>query len=158
MEQNRRLVYAALSHKVNVFQSSSMGRLFDAVAALLCIKDRNDYEGQCAILLEDAAARARKEPGQSRADDLALVFHTRVAETILSTCENARVREDIFLKSRDSVKVVLTGGVFQNKILMEESLSLLRGAGFEVYYNVSVSPNDGGIALGQAYIGMRRSI
>lgn len=49
-------------------------------------------------------------------------------------------------------QVILTGGTFQNKILMEKTLELLRGDGFKVYYNVSVSPNDGGIALGQTYI------
>ena len=51
-------------------------------------------------------------------------------------------------------QVALTGGTFQNKILMEETLSLLRADGFEPYYNISVSPNDGGIALGQLFAAM----
>jgi len=51
-------------------------------------------------------------------------------------------------------KVCLSGGVFQNKILMEETLRLLRGDYFTVYYNIHVPPNDGGLALGQNYIGM----
>lgn len=50
--------------------------------------------------------------------------------------------------------MALTGGTFQNKILMEETLSLLRADGFEPYYNISVSPNDGGIALGQLFAAM----
>ena len=48
--------------------------------------------------------------------------------------------------------VVLTGGVFQNRILMEETLQRLRSENFHVYYNISVSPNDGGIALGQTWL------
>ena len=53
-------------------------------------------------------------------------------------------------------QVALTGGTFQNKILMEGVVEKLRAKGFEVYYNISVSPNDGGIALGQAFIGMHK--
>ena len=61
---DHRIVMSALSAGINTVHSSSMGRLFDGVAALLGIKDYNDYEGQCAIMLEDAAAFARKHPGK----------------------------------------------------------------------------------------------
>lgn len=138
------LARAALKAGINTITSSSMGRLFDGVAALLGIKDYNDYEGQCAIMLEDAAAF----PEKSEANRLALEFHHRVARMILDTC--IRIR-----KETGADQVALTGGVFQNKILMEESLALLREHGFKPYYNVSVSPNDGGIALGQAYVAMK---
>ena len=126
-----------------------MGRLFDAVAALLGIKDYNDYEGQCAMTLEDAAAFAQKYPGENPACDLALSFHHRVADMILQQCIAAR-------KKYNADQVALTGGTFQNKILMEETLTKLRLHGFKPYYNISVSPNDGGIALGQAFIAMHR--
>jgi hydrogenase maturation protein HypF len=149
--KNWNVVKSALENKVNTVESSSMGRLFDAVSSLLGICHENRYEGECAILLEDAAARAMKNPGKSRIDDLALNFHERVAEKIRERCTAIRKKEGI-------EKVALTGGVFQNKILMEKSLELLRGEGFEVYYNISVSPNDGGLALGQNYIGMCRLI
>lgn len=135
----------ALQAGINTIQSSSMGRLFDAVAALLGIKEQNDYEGQCAIMLEDAAAAAEK----SEAQQLALAFHHKVADFILNIC--LRMREET-----GAFQVALTGGVFQNKILMEESLSRLRQHKFEPFYNISVSPNDGGIALGQAYIAMKK--
>ncbi len=141
------IIKAALDHNVNTIESSSMGRLFDAVASLLGICQENKYEGQCAILLEDAAARAMKAPGANSVDDLALKFHLSIAESILEQCEK-------FRKKTGVNKIALTGGVFQNKILMEESLAKLRASRFEVYYNISVSPNDGGIALGQNYIGM----
>jgi hydrogenase maturation protein HypF len=73
-----------------------------------------------------------------------------VAEAIVQQCKNARNELGI-------ERVCLSGGVFQNKILMEETLRLLRADGFTVYYNIHVPPNDGGIALGQNYIGMMMS-
>lgn len=139
----------ALESGVNTIMSSSMGRLFDGVAAMLGICDYNSYEGQAAIMLEDAAARAIKDPGESEADDLALDFHVQVVETIIDRC--LQIREQTGVD-----KVALTGGTFQNKIIMEETLERLRALSFEPYYNISVSPNDGGIALGQAYIAMKR--
>jgi len=143
------IVRKAVENGVNAIESSSMGRLFDAVSSLLGICHENSYEGECAILLEDAAARAMKRPGASRTDDLALKFHMQVAGMIFNRC--AIIREKTGIE-----KAALTGGVFQNKILMEKALALLRGGGFDTYYNISVSPNDGGIALGQSYIGMCR--
>ena len=143
------LVTAAIKNRINVIKSSSMGRLFDSVSALLGICPYNEYEGQCAILLEDAAARALRAAhgSASEADRLALDFHMQVVSLIYDEC--CKIREESGAK-----QVALTGGVFQNKILTEECLKLLREGGFEVYYNVSVSPNDGGIALGQNYIGL----
>ena len=143
------LILKALDKGVNAIRSSSMGRLFDGVSALLGIKDYNDYEGQCAIMLEDAAAFAQKNPGADKASDLALSFHERVIDMIVRECE--RVRKDT-----GAEQVALTGGTFQNKILMEGVVGKLRGRGFDVYSNISVSPNDGGLALGQAFIGMNR--
>ncbi|MDO4870270.1 MAG: carbamoyltransferase HypF [Bacillota bacterium] len=145
------LIMKAIKSGVNTVQSSSMGRLFDGVSSLLGIKDYNDYEGQCAIMLEDAAAFAQKHPGEFENCDLALSFHERVIDMILSECR--------FIRDKYGVtKVALTGGTFQNKILMEGVLTKLRAFGFEPYYNVSVSPNDGGIALGQAYVAMHKEV
>ncbi|HZK87810.1 MAG TPA: carbamoyltransferase HypF [Anaerovoracaceae bacterium] len=145
--ENGPIIKAALDYNINTIESSSMGRLFDAVSSMLGICQENDYEGKCAILLEDAAARAMKVPGASLTDDLALKFHIHVAGTVIEQCEKFRIKTGVN-------KVALTGGVFQNKILMEECLQLLRASKFEVFYNISVSPNDGGIALGQNYIAM----
>ena len=142
-----RMILRAIDERINTIRSSSMGRLFDAVAALLDIKEYNDYEGQCAMMLEDAAAFAIKHPGEDRASDLALAFHERVIDAIVCECEFVRGQTGVH-------QVALTGGTFQNRILMEGVLSKLRSLGFHPYYNISVSPNDGGIALGQAYIAM----
>lgn len=145
------LVIPALKAGINTVKSSSMGRLFDAVSALLGICDYNDYEGQCAILLEDAAAFAQKHPGEKENCDLALSFHHRIIDMIVEQCRYAR-------QKYGADQVALTGGTFQNKILMEGVLAKLRADGFHPYYNISVSPNDGGIALGQAYIAMHADL
>ena len=146
-----RMILRAIESGINTISSSSMGRLFDAVSALLDIKEYNDYEGQCAIMLEDAAAFAIKHPGEDPASDLALKFHERVIDAIVKECGLAR-------EKTGADQVALTGGTFQNKILMEGALKKLRALGFHPYYNISVSPNDGGIALGQAYIALQRQV
>ncbi|MDR1292682.1 MAG: carbamoyltransferase HypF [Clostridiales Family XIII bacterium] len=148
-EAERKTIEAAVAQGVNTVRTSSMGRLFDAVASLLGICHVNRYEGECAVTLENAADRAQRSPGVAdTADALALRFHMDVAHAILGECRKARAERGI-----DTV--CLSGGVFQNKILMERTLRLLRSDGFTPYYNISVPPNDGGIALGQAYIAMR---
>lgn len=174
------VVKAGLYHGINGIGSSSMGRLFDAISALLGICMENRYEGECAIMLENSAARGKKlglTPHKmvfmywndggvwkvsaapifqaiSRGlkegvaiDAMALGFHEAVGDMIVALVE--KIHEEI-----NSKQVALTGGVFQNKILMEYTLSLLREKGFDVYYNISVGTNDGGISLGQAYIAM----
>lgn len=186
-------VKAGLDHNVNTINSSSMGRLFDAMASFSGIHEYNRYEGECAVMLENAAAEAldaglepwdmafglaeaaeveensaQEEPDygllifarpvfrsaeealRSGVDKrrIALGFHYAAADMILAVCSRIRDKEGMST-------VALTGGVFQNKILMERVLSLLRTAGFQPYYNVSVGPNDGGICLGQNYIGMK---
>lgn len=156
------LILKAIAARINTVKSSSMGRLFDAVSCLLGISDYNDHEGKCAILLEDAAAFARNHPGEdyyhpgcdaldctvpARACELALKFHERIIDIVLDNCIEIR-------NKTGANQVALTGGTFQNKILMEGVLKKLRNAGFEAFYNISVSPNDGGIALGQSFIAM----
>lgn len=174
------VVKAGLYHGINGIASSSMGRLFDAVAAILGISLENRYEGECAIMLENAAARAQKlgltphkmvfmywndngvwqisavpifqsiSRGLKQGvaiDAMALGFHEAVGDMIAALVE--KIKEEM-----NTDQVALTGGVFQNKILMEYTLSLLREKGFDVYYNISVGPNDGGVSLGQTYIAM----
>ncbi len=171
------MVKAGLEHNINTIYSSSMGRLFDGIAAFSEIHDLNRYEGECAIMLENAAAEAiskelepwnmqfeirdgiisakqvfhRVEEAKHSGIDqrrVALGFHYAVAEMILKVCR-------IIRKNKEIKTVALTGGVFQNKILMERALTLLREEGFQVFYNVSVGSNDGGICLGQNFIGMK---
>ena len=77
---------------------------------------------------------------------LALGFHLALAQGIASVCEK--------LQSRYSTNAVaLSGGVFQNALLTGHTMRLLREKGFQVYLNGAVPPNDGGVSLGQAYLG-----
>ena len=170
------LVEAALKSGVNAIRSSSMGRVFDAVSAMLGICQDSTYEGQCAIELEAAAARyggeslplayeVLEEQGklivdlapalrelrleqENRAEVVLLAhrFHMTTAAIINDICERLRARTGIN-------EVALGGGVFHNRILLEEATQLLTDAGFEVLTNRAVPPGDGGISLGQAYIG-----
>lgn len=155
-----------------------MGRLFDAVSALLGIRGFNTYEGECAIALENAAARAL-EKGETPAslsfavqerdgllvadagemirslsrdiqapEAYALGFHRAVARLICEIC--LRIRE----KTGEN-HIALSGGVFANLLLTRDALSLLRDRGFHVYLNQKVPCNDGGISLGQAFLAAR---
>ncbi len=143
------MVSKALNQNINTYFSSSMGRLFDGIAALLGLGGYNYFEGQCAMALENAATLGKAFPGKNKQQDLAYRFHRQVVQSIVDGCLEIRETEPIS-------RVALSGGVFQNKILMEETLSQLRYHGFEVFYNQWVSPNDGGISLGQLYLAQHR--
>jgi len=153
--------------------TSSMGRLFDAISALIGVRDVINYEAQAAIELEMIAAEDVEEgyaiplspsPYPLVLDPTPLIcaivadmkggvdgsvisakFHNAVAAMVLAVCDIIREREGLN-------KVVLSGGVFQNVYLLRRSLHLLRGAGFEVYIHRLVPCNDGGISLGQALV------
>lgn len=167
------LLLQMLGKGINSPLTSSCGRLFDAVSALLGLRDTVAYEGQAALELEMCAAE--QEEGQYPFDLLvdsapirvnvrplirAIVadlqqkvatdiisarFHNSVAALILGVCQQLREREKLDL-------VVLSGGVFQNCYLTEKSVALLEGDGFRVLTHSLVPPNDGGLALGQAVI------
>ena len=150
--------------------TSSAGRLFDAVAALLGLCDVATYEAQAAIRLEAAAdrsvtghypfelrdgvldfgqtIRAIVEDRQG-AGVVAARFHNTVVAGIVRACE--WVREQRGLK-----RVALSGGVFQNEWILTRTMAGLRASGFEVFTNTLVPPNDGGLALGQATVAAAR--
>jgi hydrogenase maturation protein HypF len=166
-----RLTRSQLESGTGCVPCSSMGRLFDAVASLLGVRHRIDYEGQAAIELEALAESALDRPGPSlpltvRADGvidpatmvqtmvsalyagthpavLAAGFHRAVADAVAEVV--GQVADDVRL-------VGLTGGVFQNVLLLRMCRELLRREGFEVLTHHTVPPNDGGLALGQAVI------
>lgn len=152
------LIEKAKAAGINMVKCSSMGRLFDAVSALLGICGKNTYEGECAEKLEACAALSKnpckftpslspkeiiEEISKSDApvQDRALGFHYMLAELILKIAKKYSVRQ-----------IALSGGVFNNRILTERALALLRENGFCPYINEQVPTGDGGIALGQAYI------
>lgn len=178
-EVERKLLRQQLVRDVACVPTSSMGRLFDAVASLLGLRHHITYEAQAAIDLEIAAtAGTPLDPYRftvhSTADgddvdprpvvraivedlrhgkpvaDIALTFHLAVAELVVAVTQ--RVRSD-----RELATVALTGGVFQNSLLTMACIDRLEDAGFVALTHHLVPPNDGGLALGQAYIAAHRT-
>ncbi|MGH3855892.1 MAG: carbamoyltransferase HypF, partial [Pseudonocardiaceae bacterium] len=165
-------VLAMISRRVNAPLTSSAGRLFDAVAAILGIRDSINYEGQAAVELEQRAdltergsypAAVTKGPAlHLHGADLvrAVVADQRagVAPEVISTrfhhgVADAIVRVCLMLRETTGVNVAaLSGGVFQNVLLLERTVAGLEQAGFQVLTHSRVPPNDAGIALGQVAI------
>jgi len=167
-EAELKVLHTALDKDINVPKTSSAGRLFDAVAALIGLRLRSNYEGQAAMELEWTIAEAPCEqsypftiapncPGTivnwgptmaSILDDIhkraprgeiAARFHNTLCEIIVSVARASNLHD-----------VVLTGGCFQNKYLLERAVSRLTCEGFRPFWHRRVPPNDGGIAYGQA--------
>ena len=162
------LVRRALA--VNGPSSSGMGRLFDAAAALLGVREEVSYEGQAAIELEQLAAGVAAEPYPCRVEDgvlrgsdlvarvhddaaagrppaeIAAAFHEGVAAAAVQACALAA----------EPRTVVLSGGTFQNLRLLGSVRAKLTGMGFEVLSHRRVPPGDGGLSFGQAAVAAGR--
>jgi len=167
--EERTLLHSQLTHQINTPVTSSMGRLFDAVSALIGVQQVATYEGQTAIEMEALA-----DPGEENfypfamtgnqidpkplfqsiiADllagtpipTLAARFHHSIAHMALDGCINLRVKYGINT-------IALSGGVWQNQFLLNATLQLLTQNKFDVLIHHFVPTNDGGIALGQAVI------
>lgn len=163
---------------VNCPETSSVGRLFDAVAAILSLRSTVAYEGQAAIELEAAADDDEHEEGYEFAFDertgivkaekviekvvgdlldgappgaISAKFHAGLAGLIATVAR--RAREEHRLE-----RVVLSGGVFQNMYLLGRARQRLEDLGFRVFTHRRVPPNDGGISLGQAAVARARLI
>jgi len=149
-----------LERGINVVPTTSVGRLFDAVASIAGIAQQNRFEGQAAILLENEIGSWHTEEAYSLRDGdwgsliasvmedkqagiaaprIAARFHNALVEWILQVAEQSGLKQ-----------IVLSGGVFQNRYLTERAAAVLESRGFTVHTHRQVPPNDGGIALGQA--------
>jgi len=165
----RAVLERQLQRGLQTVPTSSMGRLFDAVASLAGVRQTVNYEAQAAIELEmlvdgeveeayafgigeevDPAPVIRAVVADVRAEVpapiIAARFHNGVARMVRDVC--LRLRAETGLSA-----VALSGGVFQNITLMRKTVPLLEEAGFTVYVHRLVPPNDAGIALGQAVVG-----
>ena len=166
-----------IEKRLNSPLTSSMGRLFDAVSSLLSVRDSVNYEGQAAVELEmiadpeergtypfeihggeqpnvvDPSQMVRgivKDLMQGRSPAcISGKFHRTVARFVVETCR--KIRSNTGLE-----RVVLSGGVFQNTLLLGLVVRGLKEAGFEVYTHHLVPTNDGGISLGQAVVAHMR--
>ncbi len=156
---------------VNSPLSSSMGRLFDAVSAILGLKEVVSYHAQGAIVLEQVAGKSGfegsyrfevlddgnidwrpvieeilRDKSKLSVSDIAMKFHNAVVNLCLTVAD--RVREEKGINT-----VAMSGGVFQNRILVEKLLPSFVERGFKPLIHQIVPPNDGGISLGQAVYG-----
>jgi hydrogenase maturation protein HypF len=172
-EQERHVLTKMVQAGISSPLTSSMGRLFDGVSALLGVREECHYEAQAAIELEqliepgtraaplawelhaderplrvDARPMVRELAELvarvgSKAAELSLRFHCTVVEMVLGTCTEIARRTGLR-------KVVLSGGVWQNEWLLRGTHETLEQAGFQVHVHRLVPANDGGVALGQA--------
>jgi hydrogenase maturation protein HypF len=179
-ERNARLIARLIEHGLNTPPTSSAGRLFDVVAALVGVPgtERTTYEGQAAVELELAAEgpATRGYPFRLRAhhqgwvvvthgiirgvvDDLlsgreageiSSRFHRTMAEVVVAGCERTR-------EAGGPATVALSGGTFQNMLLLDQTIELLKEKELVVLKHKRVPANDGGIALGQAVLADRTS-
>ena len=152
-------------------QTSSMGRLFDALSSLLGLRNSVNYEGQAAIELEAVADRGLREIYEFEIDaDGKLVKAERVIRCAVEDLLNGVSPQEVSAKFHLGVahliaaiarrlrderrldRVVLSGGVFQNVFLLDGACRMLRDDGFEVFTHHRVPTNDGGISLGQAAV------
>ena len=182
-EKESKVQFAMADRKLNAVLSTSVGRLFDAVSAILGIRHKSSFEGEASMALEFAAEAYEQKDHEQKQNEkidplvyeedghvilntqllvqriveaklqgadsgrLAYWFHEILAEQITAVCLEAR-------NVSGRQKAVLSGGVFQNRLLLRLTEERLTEEGFEVLRHRMVPPNDGGIAVGQAAYGM----
>ena len=178
-ELQAKLLLGMLETGMNTVASTSAGRLFDAVSAILGIRMSSTFEGEAATALQFHAEKGREkcklslpepirfENGEmilatdllfseilrrrmagEDVDALSWAFHDALAELVAAACKEARDRTGI-------QTVALSGGVYQNTLLLERTDSRLKKDGFLVLKHHLIPPNDGGIGLGQAVYAMQ---
>jgi hydrogenase maturation protein HypF len=171
--QDQVTLRAQLERKINTPMTSSMGRLFDAAAALSGVRQQVNYEGQAAIEFEalaDATEGGKYSFGLNQdkvqvgtavealikdvqsgvsLSKISAKFHNGLAECVLEIC--LRIRSETGID-----QVAMSGGVWQNITLLRRTLSLLNEDGFRVYIHREVPANDGGLSLGQVVIAAAR--
>ena len=190
--QTFQIQYQMAKRRLNAVESTSAGRIFDAVSAILGIRRSSSFEGEASITLQYWAEKypelkENRECHESEADQieltiqkepktedglsderkmilntkdlvswiiqqktkgedtpyLAYVFHEKLAEMIVKACMEIRAEENINTVS-------LSGGVFQNTLLLGMCKNKLESEGFQVIIHHMIPPNDGGISIGQA--------
>lgn len=184
-EQESKVQFTMADRKINAVMSTSAGRLFDAVSAILGIRRQSSFEGEASTALQFAAEAFEQKQTSDLSERhnirqelifeseehcilntealvqqiveaklqgadrgaLAYLFHRTLAEQIVAACKAAR-------EHSGRAKVALSGGVFQNRLLLRLTEEGLEQEGFEVLRHHMIPPNDGGIAIGQAAYGL----
>jgi hydrogenase maturation protein HypF len=175
------MLKSMLEHKINSPLTSSMGRLFDAAAALAGIRSQVNYEAQAAIEFEALAnsdenkaytfeiSKSKQNLENQGINPLEICTKTMLTELIVDWRSGIPVN-DISAKFHNGLanmiveicqsarkdygiqKVALSGGVWQNMTLLGKTIRLLSQSGFRIFVHKQIPPNDGGLALGQAAI------
>jgi hydrogenase maturation protein HypF len=171
----RQVTLRMIERKINMPFTSSCGRLFDAVAAIIGLRTQVTYEAQAAIELETVsyteshdgvsypftidneqvrlgpllAAVVSDTQRRVPAGVIGQRFHHTLAEIVRTVCEQLREKEGL-------TTAALSGGCWQNRLLLSTTISRLRETGFSVYVHHQVPANDGGISLGQAVVAAAR--
>lgn len=163
-----------LEKKINCPLTTSVGRLFDAVAAFTGLCRQIRFEGQAAMALEFALSGIENDEAYPFDLDVSsspcVLKWERVFEALLHDAQRGAPAGKISAKFHNGLvetviavaglagieRVVLTGGCFQNTYLTEHAVARLRAAGFRPYWHQRVPPNDGGIALGQLVAASQR--
>ncbi len=157
------LLLQSLEKKVNCPLTSSVGRLFDAVSALLGLCDKNTFEGEAAMALEFAAEKDPCDQSYPYAIKGGVIDWRPILMESIKNPANAAARfhntlSDIIIdiaRQTGEKNLLLTGGCFQNKLLLESSVEKLKRAGFAPFWHHKLPPNDGGIAAGQILAALR---
>jgi hydrogenase maturation protein HypF len=160
----KNLLKMALTKQLNCPKTSSVGRLFDAVASLLELCHVNQYEGHAAMLLENCAAENETMDfydfkmtkkiidWQSMIEQLLLDKKIYSTNYCAAKFHNTLAKISVEIANQANQKtIVLSGGCFQNALLTEKVVTNLIAANFNVRTHQDVPPNDGGLALGQLY-------
>ena len=171
-KKNLKIIVDMISKRINSPYTSSLGRLFDGIAAIIGIRNRVSFEGQAAMELEMLAGEETQatydyewlyeglykialkpiiqgvtkdvEHGV-RPSEISAKFHLTLIHLFSELC-------DVLRDERDINRIVLSGGVFQNSILLAGLITSLEAKGFVVFSHKKVTANDGGISLGQAMV------
>lgn len=175
-QQELNVYYKMSENKINAFESTSMGRLFDGISALLnqCLYIK--YEAQAAIILESLLEKNLEQlspyPYHINEEESGYVFDYRlmvmeIVNNLINQSETIEVASRRFhstivsmtcdlcqlIRQKNNINdVVLSGGVFMNEYLFYNILTSLKKLSFNVYYHNMVPTNDGGISLGQVMI------
>ena len=174
-EEPARILATMVDRGINTVQTSSCGRLFDAVAALLGLREEITYEAQAAIELETLARSsppanhiypfAISDQAIQTGDILAAIIgdldsgtpKAKIARAFHDTMAEVTARMALDARAKSGIEVVaLSGGCFQNRLLQAAAIERLEREGFTVLVHHRVPANDGGLALGQAVVAAAR--
>jgi hydrogenase maturation protein HypF len=170
VRQKIQLTVEMISKDVNCPGTSSLGRLFDGISAIVGIKDRVGFEGQAAMALEMLASEKSEQiyDYQWVSEDIYRILPEPIIHGVIQDMKNGVCPAVISSKFHETLirmfselcmvirnerglnRVALSGGVFQNSYLLTGLIDTLKKMSFKVYTHTCVPANDGGIALGQA--------